>query len=91
METFRKKQPANYNEPYQNVLIDIDQSISRFTSIRNIQPNYILINTSDYEHLVTAFRAAGAIPKDSDLTIIHSARVIRTTDIAQGMYDVVRN
>ncbi|MCY1720183.1 hypothetical protein OU798_07505 [Prolixibacteraceae bacterium Z1-6] len=90
MEQFKKKHPEDYADPYVNVISDIDASIRRFTKREGNPPNYILINTADYEHLAQAWRATGVISdKGTELTIIQSARLIRTNDIQQGYYDVV--
>lgn len=91
MENFNKKQPADYVHPYENMLGDIDKAIRRYTTKENCPPNYILINTSDYEHLATAYRAAGVIPAKAELNIIQSARLIRSDDMPVGSFDVVCN
>lgn len=92
MNQFKKKQPVSYAAPYRNMEADISASIKLFTNKEGRPPNYILVNPDDYMHLFDAYKNTGAIPlKATELTIIQSARVMRTPDMPVGHYDVVSN
>ena len=91
MERYSRKQQANYQHPYTDMLRDIDSAIKRFEEVHKHTPNYILVNTADYEHLAQVYRNAGVLPSNAALNIIQSARVIRTNDLEQGTFDVTGN
>ena len=91
MERFSKKHPTDYEYPYTDMLRDIDSAIKRFEDIRKHMPNYVLLNTTDYEHLAQAYHNAGVLPRTAELVIIQSARVIRTEDMEPGTFDITGN
>lgn len=92
METFRKKQPVDYEDPYHDMLADIRAIIKLYEEVRKHIPNYIIINTKDYELLMAASKRAKLLPQPStDLVLIQSARVMPSTAMPAGHFDVVGN
>ena len=72
METFKLKQPADSQNPYVDMLGDINNQIVYFRKRNELLPNYIILNTTDYDRLITAARIAKLIPENNNnLSIIH--------------------
>lgn len=92
METFKLKQPANSQSPYQDMLADINNQIAYFRKRNELLPNYIIINTKDYERLVTDALRAKVIPSTSkDLSKIQDALIMPSSFMPVGSFDVVGN
>lgn len=92
METFKKKQPADYENPYVDMMADINSKIKYFRTRNNLLPNYIIINTADMPHLVKASHLAKVLPTNvHELTVIQSARLMPSDNMPVGSFDVVGN
>ena len=92
METFKLKQPADSQNPYLDMLGDINNQIVYFRKRNELLPNYIILNTTDYDRLITAARIAKLIPENNNnLSIIQSAKVMPSSFMPEGNFDVVGN
>jgi hypothetical protein len=92
METFKRKERAEYANPYLDLMADIDSEIKYFQKRNGLLPNYILINSADHELLANALSAAKMLPSDIHKpTIIQSARLIPSDFMPTGCFDVVGN
>ncbi|MDC7217995.1 MAG: hypothetical protein PQJ28_03125 [Spirochaetales bacterium] len=92
MEKFKLKQPSNELDPYLDMLGDINSEIAYFRKRNELLPNYIIVNTEDYERLVTNAQTAKLIsPNTKELSKIQDALLIPSSFMPVGSFDVVGN
>lgn len=92
MEKFKLKQPADSQSPYHDMLADINNQIAYFRKRNELLPNYIIINTEDYETLITDVLRAKLIPANTkNLFKIQDALIMPSSFMTVGSFDVVGN
>ncbi len=92
MEKFKLKQPVDIQNPYLDMLADINNQIAYFRKRNELLPNYIIINTEDYERLVTdAIRAKLITADTKNLLKIQDALLMLSSFMTVGSFDVVGN
>lgn len=92
MEKFKLKQPADSQNPYQDMLADINNLIAYFRKRNEFIPNYVIINTEDYERLTVVAKKTTLLQSNApELTKIQDALIMPSSFMTVGCFDVVGN
>ncbi len=74
------------------MLGDINSQIAYFRKRNELLPNYIILNITDYDRLITAAHITKLIPENkNNISMIQSARIIPSSLMPEGNFDVVGN
>nr|WP_319512024.1 hypothetical protein [uncultured Draconibacterium sp.] len=92
METFKLRQTTDSQCSYRDMLADINNQIAYFRKRNELLPNYIIVNTEDYERLVTDAQIAKLIPVNTkDFSKIQDVLIMPSSFMPVGSFDVVGN